>query len=94
MESTSELTTLSAEKALYYIKSQYGDTAKFKIRLRGFVDWKFGELSEYLGYEKAREYAESMRRWWDYGAKYQGCLLDTSYAAFLEAEKEFSQQQS
>ena len=60
---------------------------KFQIRQRGYVDFKFGELAEYLGYRSALDYVTRMRTMWhDYEKKYQGqCLLDTTYTDFLNA---------
>lgn len=80
---------LSSAAAVAYIKAQIGDNSKFKVRNRGFVDWKFGELAEHKGYIEAVRFIESVRRWHDYDEKYKGeCLLDKTYTAFLEAEKQ------
>lgn len=76
-------------EAVVHIKSQIGNPAKFKVRKRGYVDWKFGELCEYQGFARAREYIESVRRWHDFESKYTDCLLETTYEAFLKAESEF-----
>lgn len=77
---------LNLEDAVNYIKSQYGDPKRWKVRQRGFIDWKFGELAEYKGFQAAVAYAESVRLWYDF-EKYNNCLLEQTYAAFLEAEK-------
>lgn len=69
------------------IKAFQPDRNAWQVRLRGYVDWKFSELARYRGYPAAREYAESMRRWVNFASKYQDCLLNTTYTAFLEAEK-------
>lgn len=74
-------------EAITHIRQQTGDPYKFQIRQRGFVDFKFGELAEYLGYQGAVDYVTRMRTMWhDYEKKYQGqCLLDTTYTDFLNA---------
>lgn len=77
---------ITAHEAVIHIKAQTGNPDKFKIRKRGYVDWKFGELSEYQGYTRARQYIESVRRWHDFREKYSDCLLETTYSAFLAAE--------
>lgn len=85
---------MTPAEAVAHIKSQTGDPNRFRIRQRGYVDWKFGELAEYLGYAAALDYARRMRRWYDYAQKYQGSLLDTTFEAFLEAETSLTQQPS
>lgn len=75
---------LDAQAALAHIKSCTGDPTRFKVRARGYIDWKFGELAEYMGYEAALQYAESAIRWYD--RKARGSLLEASFFAFLEAE--------
>ncbi len=80
-------TPATAADAVATIKSMQPDSSKFRVRRRGYVDWKFGELSAYLGYQVAVDYAESVRRWVDFD-KYQDCLLITTYSAFLEAERQ------
>jgi hypothetical protein len=79
------MATISAADAVAHIKSQTGDPSKFKLLRQGFIDWKFGELAEHLGFDHARRYAESAIRWAD--GKAAGSTLETSYKAFLEAEK-------
>jgi len=86
--------TMTAADAVAHIRAQVGDTTKFRTRHRGYIDWKFGELAEYLGYAAALDYARRMRIWYDYQQKYQGCLLDTTFEAFLEAEKSLTLQPS
>ena len=77
---------MEASEAVEYIKSCKGDPAKFRLRPRGYVDWKFGELCEYLGYDRAGEYVQRMERmWWDFELRYTDCLLVTSYREFLNA---------
>lgn len=78
---------MTAAQAVAHIKAQTGDSSRFRTRQRGYVDWKFGELAEYLGYTAARDYAERMRRWYDFQSKYEGCLLETTFEAFLQAEQ-------
>lgn len=46
------------------------------------------QAAAYLGFEAAEQYAESMRGWYDYEAKYKGCRLDETYQQFLDTEKE------
>lgn len=86
MEHANTVSPLSPEKAVHYIKSQCGNSSRFKIRARGFIDWKFGELAEYKGYTGATQYAEAVLAWHDFD-KYRDCLLVTSYTAFLEADQ-------
>jgi len=88
IERVGDTPSMTAQEAVLHIKAQLGNAEKFKVRRRGYVDWKFGELSEYLGFTRAREYIESVRRWHDFNAKYTDCLLETSYASFLKAESE------
>lgn len=76
---------MSPNAAIDHIKSQRGNQDKFKLRARGYVDWKFGELAEFLGFEKARHYAEAAMRWPDAG-RLESCLLFETYRAFAEAE--------
>ncbi|HRI61223.1 MAG TPA: hypothetical protein PK228_15895 [Saprospiraceae bacterium] len=78
--------TMTPAQAVAHIKAQTGDPARFRVRKRGYVDWKFGEVAEYLGYTAARAYAETMCRWYDYKEKYQDSLLDKTYQDFLTAE--------
>jgi hypothetical protein len=67
-----------------YIRACKADPSKWIERKRGFIDWKFSEVAEYLGYDDAHEYCQKMMRWYDYAKKYQGrCLLDVSYHQFL-----------
>lgn len=70
------------------IKNFQPDPTKFRKQGRGFVDWKFGQVAEYLGYAGAVEYVETMRRWWDFEQKYTECTLNLTFIAFQEAEKE------
>lgn len=80
-------TILSPAEAVEYIKSCTGDPGKFRVRPRGFVDWKFGEVCEYLGYDRAVEYVEHISKmWWDWEMRYTDCLLATSYQEFLKFE--------
>lgn len=83
---------MNAAEAISHIKMQTGDAKKFQIRQRGYVDWKFGELAEYMGYSAALDYVTLMRsKWYDYETKYQGqCLLDTTYTDFLNAHSSAS----
>lgn len=67
------------------IMSFQPDPSKFRQQGQGFVDWKFGQVAEYLGYAGAIEYVKTMRRWWDFELKYTDCLLNTSYEAFLKS---------
>jgi hypothetical protein len=77
---------LEASEAVAHIKSQTGDPARFRQRPRGYVDWKFGELCEYLGYDRAGEYVRRMMEmWWDYELKYGDCLLVQTYKEFQKA---------
>ncbi len=74
-------------EAVEYIKSCTGNPAKFRLRPRGYVDWKFGELCEYLGYERAGEYVEHIREmWWDWEVRYGDCLLARTYEEFLKVQ--------
>ena len=75
--------------AVSLIRAMQPDPSKFVQRARGAVDMTFGQLAQYAGYKSAVEYIETARRmWWDWQSRYAGkCLLDTSYTAFLEAEK-------
>ncbi len=81
---------LTAAEAVAHIRAQTGDTSKFKTRQRGYVDWKFGEVAEYLGFTRAEQYAISVRNRFDFQANYSECLLETTYTAFLEAEKQLT----
>lgn len=75
---------LTPEDAVQHILSQQGDRTKWRCRKRGYVDWKFGEVAEYMGYLDAVEYVRTMRRWYNYEEQYKGqCLLDTSYNQFI-----------
>lgn len=75
-----------APEAIARIRAMQPDPRRFIQHGRGFVDWKFSQVCAYLGYEKGREYAESMRRWCDYPTRYEGCNLDKSFQDFLDAE--------
>lgn len=77
----------TARQALDHIRAMQPDPSKFIRWGRGFVDWKFSQVAAYLGYAKAREYAEAMRRWHDYHSKYEGCPLDRTFQDFLCAEE-------
>lgn len=66
------------------------DPTKWRRVGRGYVDWKFGQVAEYLGYQAAVDYVNTMRRWHDFEAKYQDCTLNTTYTAFCEAQKEIT----
>lgn len=77
------MATLSAADAVAYIQSQTGDNSKWRLLRNGFIDWKFGELAEFMGYTAARAYAESAIRWAD--GKARGSTLEETYLAFLEA---------
>lgn len=78
---------MTSAQAVAHVKAQTGNPDKFRVRHRGFVDWKFGELSEYLGYAKACDYIHSVRRWHDFISKYADCLLERTYADFVAADK-------
>ena len=87
-----EKRTLDPAAAVAHIKACKPNSLKFIIRSRGTVDWKFGELAEYIGYEAARAEVEHKRRmWYDWEEKYSDCLLNTTYTAFLEAEQQLNQ---
>lgn len=73
----------TAQDAIEQIRAMQPDPSRFIQTQRGFVDWKFSQVAAYLGYERAREYAETVRRWHDYEGKYKGCLLDITYQDFL-----------
>lgn len=73
--------------AVATIKAYKPDRTAWQVRAGGYVGWNFGELARYLGYPAARQYAESVRLRVDY-AKYQDTLLNTTFSAFLEAEKQ------
>lgn len=75
---------LSPQEAVAYIKAQTGDPTKFKVRSRGYIDWKFGELAEYMGYDQALRYADACLKWPDGRAR--GSRLESSYFAFLQEE--------
>ncbi len=79
---------LTTDAAIAYLRTCTGDPTKFKIRPRGYVDWKFGELCEYRGFADAVQYVEAMRRWHDFQTKYTDCLLNTTFEAFCRAEKD------
>lgn len=70
------------------IKAFEPDASAWQSRVGGYVGWKFSELARYKGYAFARDYAERMRHWVDFERKHQGCLLNTTFSAFLEAEKQ------
>ena len=74
---------MTTAEAIQHIQSQKGDPSKFKIRHKGFIAWKFGELAEYKGYEAAVQYAEAAAKWADKAA--EGSLLLTTYQDFLTA---------
>lgn len=57
----------------------------FIHRGRGYVDWKFSELCLYHGYQSAKEYVFTMRRWHNFETHYSNCLLETTYVAFQQA---------
>ena len=76
---------MSPKEAIAHIKAQQGDQDKWMLRARGYVDWKFGELAEFMGFEKARHYALAAMRWPDV-SRFEGCLLFETYKAFAEAE--------
>ncbi len=68
------------------IRAMRPDPSKFIQSRRGYVDWRFSQVAAYLGFEAAKEYAETMRRWHDYESKYQGqCILDMTFTDFLNA---------
>jgi hypothetical protein len=52
---------------------------------RGYVDWKFSEVCQYLGYTATLEYVHSMHRWHDFEAKYKECELQTTYTRYTQA---------
>jgi len=78
---------MSDENPVTVIKNFQPDPTKFRQQGQGFVDWKFGQVAEYLGYAEAVRYVETMRRWWDFELKYTNCLLNTSYEAFLKSSQ-------
>ena len=82
------------KEALAHIRSLQPDPSRFIQWGRGYVDWKFSQVAAYIGYAAARDYADTMRRWHDYQAKYQGCTLDRTYQDFLEAETSITNQPS
>lgn len=57
----------------------------FRRKGRGYVDWKFSEVCEYLGYPAALEYVHTMHRWYDFETKYRDCELQNTYLRYLEA---------
>jgi len=71
-------------EAIAYIKAQKGSPEAFRFRPRGFVDWKFGEVAEYLGFEGAKSYVQAALRWHD-RKRFEGCLLFETYQSFLTA---------
>lgn len=83
-EFTQKNEPMSTAEAVAYIKSQTGDPSRFKVRARGYIDWKFGELAEYMGYAEALRYADACIKWPDGRAR--GSRLEATYYAFLEAE--------
>jgi hypothetical protein len=86
MENTIDPVQLTPTEAVAHIMRQVGDPTKFRNRHRGFVDWKFGELAEYRGYQGALDYVATMRRWYNYATAYKGqCLLDESFELFQES---------
>lgn len=70
------------------IKAFTPDPTKWRRIGRGYIDWKFGQVAEYLGYQGAVDYVATMRRWHDFDKNYTECLLNTSFTAFQEAQKE------
>ena len=72
------------------IKAFTPDPCKFRQHGRGYVDWKFGQVAEYLGYQGALEYVQTMQRWYNFHTAYSDCLLNTSFMAFKEAETELN----
>lgn len=76
---------MTAAEAVSLIRAAKPDPTKFKIRARGFIDWKFGELAEFKGFAGAVMYAESAAGWVD--KKATDSLLLKTYAAFRAAEK-------
>lgn len=81
---------MTPAEAVQHLRAQRGDPTKFKQRKRGYVDWKFGEVCEYLGFDRALAYVHSMLSWYEFEQKYADCLLHTTYRAFLEAEKQIA----
>lgn len=68
-----------------FIKNTKHNPDKFIQRGRGYVDWSFLEVCEYLGYAGALDYVGSMHRWYNYETKYAGkCLLDISHKNFIQ----------
>jgi hypothetical protein len=86
-EAAAQAPILSPQAAVLHILAQRGDPAKFKQRRRGYVDWKFGELAEYLGYDSALSYVQSVQSWFDYADKFADSLLIITFAAFQEARQ-------
>jgi len=78
----------SMESPVQIIKAFQPDPTKFRQQGRGYVDWRFGQVAEYLGYQGALEYVNTMRRWWNFATQYQDCTLNQTFIAFQEAEKE------
>lgn len=83
-EFTEKNEPMSPQEAVAHIKAQTGDPSRFKVRSRGYIDWKFGELAEYMGYEQALRYADACIKWPDGRAR--GSRLEATYFAFLEVE--------
>lgn len=81
---------IPATEAVARIRAMQPDRTRFVVRRRGYVDWKFGELAAYLGYQAAGEYVETVRRWYDF-EKYRDCLLITTHDAFLEAAGQYTE---
>lgn len=70
------------------VKNSKPNQQKFVTRKRGFVDYKFSELADYLGFDGAVDYAETVRRWFDF-ANYKNCMLEKTYQAFLDFDFDF-----
>lgn len=59
--------------------------AKFIRQGRGYIDWQFSQVALYLGYDSAKEYVATVKRWHDYDKNYTDCRLITTHTRFLEA---------
>lgn len=58
------------------------DPTKWIRRGRGYVDWSFSQVAQYLGYTAALEYVGTMHRWHDFEARYKECELEKSYQRY------------
>ena len=80
---------ISPADAVRTIRAFKGDKTAFFYREKGFIEWTFGQLARYRGYEGALEYVRFAEKQHAGGhAWVNNCRLLITYRAYLLAAEQ------